>query len=143
MNKMLPLPHERKRVSWREILLALIALACAAGWLQERVENRNANEVREFIGGLRQLRREPDSVVQVVIYGGDFPVACRMTKFDTRPPAELPESETEADDESAESSAAPASKPDATGTQPKTAGKAETSGGAAGPDSKKSNEAPR
>ncbi len=64
-----------------------LALGCAAGWLHERDENHNAAEVKEFVDGLRQVRREPGTVVSVVIVKDGVPISCRMQRLETPPPS--------------------------------------------------------
>jgi hypothetical protein len=88
MNKPLLPAHTPRRVSFREIALALVALGCAAGWLHERMENQASAEVEPFVKALAQLRQNPDIIVNASLVKGKFPVSCRMQRMETAPPPE-------------------------------------------------------
>jgi hypothetical protein len=81
-----------RRISLREIALAVLALGCSFAWLYERNNNQATAEGQQFVEALKQLRQNPDSVVEVVINKGPFPIACRMRRFETGP---LPEPNTD------------------------------------------------
>jgi hypothetical protein len=92
MNKPLLKPHRRfQPLTQREWLFALMALGCAGGWIYERVDNRPPQDVQAVMEGMKEMRRNPEARVRVVVnFNGKYPIVCDMSRLATLPPQETP-----------------------------------------------------
>jgi len=88
MNKPLLQPPRRRfqRLTRREFMFAAIAVACAAGWIHERIDNQPSQDVQAVMDGMKEMQRNPVARVRVVVnFKGKYPIVCDMSRLESPP----------------------------------------------------------